>query len=89
MWTKPIFRGGHFRMGNRTSDICRICSASEKGLVRKNNEDAVLTLADDGVFAVMDGMGGGDAGEIASGIVKGITREEARGLIDEIYDNLE
>lgn len=36
------------------------------GLVRDNNEDSLLAMPSDGVYAVADGMGGGEAGEIAS-----------------------
>ena len=36
------------------------------GLVRENNEDALLGMPSDGVYAVADGMGGGEAGEVAS-----------------------
>ncbi len=36
------------------------------GKIRKNNEDALLVLPKHGCFAVSDGMGGGEAGEIAS-----------------------
>jgi protein phosphatase len=36
------------------------------GLVRDNNEDALLAMPSDGGYAVADGMGGGEAGEIAS-----------------------
>jgi PPM family protein phosphatase len=43
-------------------------SASDRGLVRQNNEDSILDLSDRGVFAVADGMGGHAAGEVASGI---------------------
>lgn len=42
---------------------------SETGLVRNNNEDAAAVLAEEGCFAVADGMGGHEGGEIASGIV--------------------
>ncbi len=44
-------------------------SCSEAGLVRSNNEDAMLSLPAMGCFAVADGMGGGMAGEVASAIV--------------------
>ena len=36
------------------------------GLVRENNEDSLLGMPADGVYAVADGMGGGEAGEVAS-----------------------
>ncbi len=60
-------------------------SLSDMGRVRKNNEDAEVILPDVGVFCVADGMGGGDAGEIASGKVVeavkhfGDALKEARG----------
>ena len=42
---------------------------SHIGKVRKNNEDSFLDMKDFGFFAVSDGMGGGNAGEIASQII--------------------
>ena len=49
-------------------------SFTDKGLVRADNEDAVFMLPADGVFGVSDGMGGGEAGELASSYVaEGIT----------------
>lgn len=44
-------------------------SVTDKGLVRSVNEDSVFTLPADGVFGVSDGMGGGEAGELASAYV--------------------
>ncbi|MEI6971469.1 MAG: protein phosphatase 2C domain-containing protein [bacterium] len=41
-------------------------SLSDLGLKRKNNEDSTLVLPECRVFAVADGMGGADAGEVAS-----------------------
>ncbi len=39
---------------------------SDKGLKRSNNEDACFVLLADKVYLVADGVGGGNAGEIAS-----------------------
>ena len=42
---------------------------SDMGRVRGNNEDSFLCAPEAGCFAVADGMGGGDAGEVASATV--------------------
>ncbi len=42
------------------------CGLSHAGCVRELNEDRYLVKTESGVFAVADGMGGHDAGEIAS-----------------------
>ena len=44
-------------------------SRTHVGLKRKINEDSVLTETDRGLWVVADGMGGHDAGEIASNMV--------------------
>lgn len=40
------------------------------GLVRSNNEDTYLAAPEHGLWLIADGMGGHDAGEVASSIVK-------------------
>lgn len=45
-------------------------AVTHAGLERDNNEDAFLSLPDQGLWVVADGMGGHEAGEIASAIVR-------------------
>lgn len=44
----------------------QVGSATETGLVRRRNEDALLVDGDGRVFAVADGLGGHPAGDVAS-----------------------
>ena len=48
---------------------------SDLGLVRKNNEDRFFADPENGVFLVADGMGGAEAGEMASEMVKNAVAE--------------
>lgn len=52
-------------MQSRFDCVEHVC-LTHPGLVRENNEDSLLGLPADGVYAVADGMGGGEAGEVAS-----------------------
>jgi serine/threonine protein phosphatase Stp1 len=44
-------------------------AATHIGLVRRRNEDAILERGEIGLFAVADGVGGGDAGDRASRLI--------------------
>ena len=56
--------------------IYEICALTDQGLVRKNNEDAVAFDQQTGLCLLADGMGGYNAGEVASAMaVNAITQE--------------
>lgn len=44
-------------------------AATDKGLHRGNNEDSYLSIPERGLWLIADGMGGHEAGEVASAIV--------------------
>lgn len=65
-------------------------SLTDKGLVRKNNEDHLLEMPELGLFAIADGMGGELCGEVASEIAVNTLRDfvtENRAVIDAFQMN--
>jgi PPM family protein phosphatase len=67
----------------------RVLSFSEKGCIRKNNEDSFLVLPDYGIYAVADGMGGHRAGEVASSTALHELEKLAPRLKDSIDQDIE
>ncbi len=51
-------------------DFISYYAVTDPGCQRENNEDSYAVLPEDGCFFVADGMGGGEAGELASDFVK-------------------
>ena len=66
-------------------------AASHPGLMRDNNEDCFLSRPEQGLWLVADGMGGHEAGEVASAIVRDTIAREIQNdpdisLIDSIQN---
>ncbi len=55
-----------------------VASASDVGLVRKMNEDYLFVMAEQGIVALADGMGGHLAGEVAAEVAVEVAVEEIR-----------
>lgn len=56
--------------------IYSFCAKTDPGLTRENNEDSVIFDQGSGVAVLADGMGGYNAGEVASGMATSIINTE-------------
>ena len=52
------------------------CADTDRGRLRDNNEDAVAVDAPTGLALLADGMGGYNAGEVASGLAISVIQSE-------------
>ena len=59
-------------------DALEIVSQTNPGMVRSHNEDSVTYDAEIGLVVLADGMGGYNAGEVASGIAVSVMSSEVR-----------
>lgn len=72
-----------------TSKMLSYCSLTDIGLKRTDNEDALLVCRNkigDIMFLVADGMGGHNAGEVASNMVKDIVGSAFKKIDDKNID---
>ncbi|MFH1604540.1 MAG: Stp1/IreP family PP2C-type Ser/Thr phosphatase [Pseudomonadota bacterium] len=60
-----------------------IASHTDPGMVRSHNEDSVASIGEQGLVVLADGMGGYNAGEVASGMATTVLTTELRQLLDE------
>jgi type VI secretion system protein ImpM len=71
----------------------RSAALTSKGNVRGHNEDSILDLPAVGLWAVADGMGGHNAGDVASRMIvealsSTVRRASASAFLDEVEDRL-
>lgn len=68
---------------NSPYDYLEVAAMSDMGCIRTNNEDAFLSLPEAGCFVVADGMGGGEAGEVASATVVDYLKETLESVAED------
>lgn len=64
------------------SQALEIASHTDPGMVRSNNEDSIASIPDLGLVVLADGMGGYNAGEVASGMATTMLTTELRQLLE-------
>lgn len=63
------------------SAALEVATATHSGMVRSHNEDSIAADADAGIAVLADGMGGYNAGEVASGIAVELIRTELKAAL--------
>jgi protein phosphatase len=67
-------------MPDLTSTL-EVASATHPGMIRTHNEDSIATVPEAGLAVLADGMGGYNAGEVASGIAVALISSEIRKIL--------
>jgi PPM family protein phosphatase len=65
------------------SQALEIASCTDAGIVRSHNEDSIAADASKGLVVLADGMGGYNAGEVASGMATTVITTELQHLLEE------
>jgi serine/threonine protein phosphatase PrpC len=65
------------------SQVLEIASHTDPGMVRSHNEDSIASIAEKGLVVLADGMGGYNAGEVASGMATTVITTELQQLLED------
>jgi PPM family protein phosphatase len=65
------------------AQVLEVTSATDPGMVRSHNEDSIASDASKGLVVLADGMGGYNAGEVASGIATTVITTELQQLLEQ------
>jgi serine/threonine protein phosphatase PrpC len=66
------------------SEALEIASCTDPGMVRAHNEDSIASDAANGLVVLADGMGGYNAGEVASGMATTVITTELQQLLQTV-----
>lgn len=66
------------------SQILEITSCTDAGMVRSHNEDSIASDSVNGLVVLADGMGGYNAGEVASGMATSVITTEIQQLLAKV-----
>ena len=66
------------------SQALEIASATDPGMVRSHNEDSISSVVDKGLVVLADGMGGYNAGEVASGMATTVITTELQQILENV-----
>jgi protein phosphatase len=64
------------------AQVLEIASCTDPGMVRSHNEDSIAADASNGLVVLADGMGGYNAGEVASGMATTVIVTEMRQILE-------
>lgn len=74
---------------NDLSNVIEIATATHPGMVRSHNEDSISADAATGLAVLADGMGGYNAGEVASGIAVAMISAELKKALTSVNGELD
>ncbi|HTQ78196.1 MAG TPA: Stp1/IreP family PP2C-type Ser/Thr phosphatase [Burkholderiales bacterium] len=66
------------------SQVLEVASCTDPGMVRSHNEDSIAADPENGLVVLADGMGGYNAGEVASGMATTVITTEMQQLLAKV-----